>query len=377
MRRYSRFGAVVLAAALILSTAAHAAAETAGFQVELPQGYAEGGPLPLYHAQKRSQKQANFFDKVSLEWFNTSGEAGYENWSKRERYDHFTYTDGSELNVDVSSVYYREYDGTYMMIYGETPDKPEGPFPKENFACAIAALGGSAYSNLYLYPDWHPGFPQIALENTELSAVTLAQATARVRELLSKLGVEGYEVDYALDMSVEHIRTLGEWETKERNEAYNRRAEGGDWDFSKATEADEGYFLHFSKSVDGVPVGYPEGTIFSVMAFVDAQGIRSFQLYDGYTVGDIYETPERLLTSAEILECFEQGNARREKDGFLQPRATGAKLMYAPLRASNKKDGMALTPVWYVTYTFVDGVEADGWAWYSAVDGRLVADCYS
>jgi len=61
----------------------------------------------------------------------------------------------------------------------------------------------------------------------------------------------------------------------------------------------------------------------------------------------------------------------------MQPVATGARLMYAPLRASNKKDGMALTPVWYITYDFVDGSKCEGWAWYSAVDGRLVMDCYS
>ncbi len=376
MKTYNRFGAVVLAAALLLSLTAGAMAESAGIEVELPQGYVEGSPLPLYRAQERTQTEANFFDKVPLEWFNTSGQAGYENWSKRARYDHFIFSDGAELNIDAANMEYRENDGTYMMINGDAPNEPEGPFARENFACAIADLGGSAYTYSYLYPNQK--FPQdVKLEKTELSAITLEQATQRVQELLSKLGAEGYEVNYALDMSVEHIRTIGEWETARQNEYYNRRAEGGYWDYSKATEADEGYYLHLEKRMDGVPVGYPDGDLFTVSAFVDGTGVRSFRLYDGYVIGEVYETPERLLTSAEILECFNQGNARREKDGFMQPVATGAKLMYAPLRASNKKDGMALTPVWYITYDFLDGSKCEGWAWYSAVDGRLVMDCYS
>ena len=74
MKTYNRFGAVVLAAALLLSLTAGAMAESAGIEVELPQGYVEGSPLPLYRAQERTQTEANFFDKVPLEWFNTSGQ---------------------------------------------------------------------------------------------------------------------------------------------------------------------------------------------------------------------------------------------------------------------------------------------------------------
>lgn len=358
----------------MLGSLAGAAAETPDGLFITPEGYTQGGPLPIYRALERNQKQANFFDKVDLGWFNSSGQASYENQSKRGRYDHVVYNDEAQLSIDINYIDYTEYDGTEMWIYGEDPDSPAGPFARESFASAIGSLGGSA--RFYqIYPEPKDA-PRVELKKTELSGITLEEARAQVDALLEKLGVTGYAPVHTLDMSVEHIHTLGAYEAKRWAESYNKS--DSPWDFSQATEADEGFYLYYEKTLDGLKVGSPEGVAFYAYAFVNASGVVSFRLCDSYAVGEIYDTPEKLLTADEIRTKFEKDNARREKDGIGRPTFTGAQLMYMPMRAARKKDGMVFAPVWYIQYDWLDVTQpCDGWAWYSAVDGRLVEDCYS
>lgn len=112
-------------------------------------------------------------------------------------------------------------------------------------------------------------------------------------------------------------------------------------------------------------------------AFVNQTGIVSFQLCDTFALGDVAFVPEKLLSEAELKAAFEKDNPRRIKDGFLDPAFISAELVYIPMRAANASDGMVIAPAWHVSYTFMDGVLRDGWAYYSALDGTLVQDCYS
>ena len=88
---------------------------------------------------------------------------------------------------------------------------------------------------------------------------------------------------------------------------------------------------------------------------------------------------EGMVSIRAVLEM--QGsdhNDRRITDHFYEPTYVRASLKYAPMRAPEKKDGMVMAPAWYIEYTFVDGsVTEEGWAWYSALDGKLIMDCYS
>ena len=59
----------------MLGSLAGAAAETPDGLFITPEGYTQGGPLPIYRALERNQKQAIFFDKVDVGWFNSSGQA--------------------------------------------------------------------------------------------------------------------------------------------------------------------------------------------------------------------------------------------------------------------------------------------------------------
>ncbi len=327
---------------------------------------------PIYKATARTQEESNFFDKVDLEWFNQSGQAGYENGSRRGRYDLFRFNDQAQLNIDHNYINYQEYDGEYYMIYGEDPQHPGGPFPRPTFANEIALLAGLTLwrHDLHLTNGEKP-----ALEKTELNGIKLEEADAHVKTLLTKLGLNGYELTTALDMSVERIRKWGVQQVEERKTEYN--VYDRYYDFTLATEEDEGYYLIYTQMLNGLSVGNPDGTE-DVRAFVNANGIVTFELRNSYAIGDVYSTPEKLLSEEDIRKAFEEDNDRRIKDHFYEPTFVKATLQYCPMRAPDKKDGMVMAPAWYVEYTFVDGsVTQDGWAWYSAADGKLIADCYS
>lgn len=354
-----RFAALLLTGLLLCASCACAEPS-----VVIPEGYVQGDPLPIYRATPRTEKEASFLDHAQPEWFNASGVASYENTSRRARCDLFVFNDEAQLTINNGYIDYREYDGVHYAIDGDAPDQPRGPFARPSFACEIGWLA----SNARLYQLWGGEVPDVQLEQTELKVITLAQARETVEGLLTKLGLTGYELSYALDMSAAKIRLLGAWNEKLRKEYYN----GYDryWDFSKATEADEGYYLFYERIFNGARADELDGDL-SLDAYVDGNGLVFFQLRDAYAPGDVYETPKKLMTADEIFECFAKDNPRRAKALDIQPEIIRVELMYAPVRASNKKDGTVFAPVWYVTYT------RDHWAWYSAVDGTLVADCYS
>ncbi len=327
---------------------------------------------PIYKATARTQQEANFFDKVNLEWFNQSGQAEYENGSRRDRYDMFTFNDQAQLNISQNYIHYEEYEGEYYMIYGEDPEHPGGPFPRPSFASEIALLAGLKLwkHDLHLVSGQKP-----VLEKTALDGITLDEADAQVQELLDKLGLTGYKQMTALDMSVERIREWGVQQVEERKTEYN--VFDRYYDFSAATKADEGYYLIYTQTLNGLPVGNPDGTE-DVRAFVNASGIVTFELRSGYAIGEVYSIPDKLISEDDIRKLFEQDNDRRIADHFYEPTYVKATLKYAPVRAPEKKDGMVMAPAWYVEYTFVDGSSTeDGWAWYSALDGKLIMDCYS
>jgi len=327
--------------------------------------------LPVYRATYRSQTEAAFFDQAKPEWFNQSEEPAYENGSRRARYDTFTFGDQAQLTVDPNYIGYREFDGEYYMIYGEDPKHPGGPFQRPSFSNEIAHTAATMLVRFHSHTDngAKPG-----LINAELSGITLAQADAQVQTVLKNLGLNGYELTTAIDMSVNRIREWGVWSVE--TDKFNFNIYDRYYDFTAATEADEGYYLVYTLMLDGVPVGNTDGTE-DACAFVNADGVTRFELRNSYAVGDVYSVPDRLLTEDEIRAVFESDNDRRIADHMVDPMFTRATLMYCPMRAPEKKDGMVMTPAWYIEYTYVDGSLTTGWAWYSAVDGKLIADCYS
>ncbi len=377
--------------ALLLLCASALAQET----VILPKGYTQGEPLPVYRAVERTQQQLPLFERYEPEWFNASGVATRENQSKRARYDHVVFQDGAELSVDTSVLIYEEKDGAYLFFYADDPDNPEGPIPMESYAAGIGRLVDEAlfYQQLPKDPfstessaedlsrmaqealfgrqaEKGAGIPSLVPERTELAGITLSQAQTQVEAVLHKLGLTDYAPSLSLDLSVDRIHALGEW--RERFLVFEGRDVQGkknhrdrEHDFTQATEEDEGFYLRFERRIDGVRL-QKNGSFYAV-AFVNAQGIARLIVRDFCGAGDVYERPSRLLTSEEALECLKRD--RPQHAPVIQ-----MELCYTPARASQKKDGLVLTPTWYIVYDMglEDGLTA--WACYSAIDGTLLED---
>lgn len=370
MRKARIFLPLALAALMTLSIPAGALAKAPnGIEIVVPEAYEQSGTLPVYRAQVRNQRQANFFDKVELGWFNQSGQKDYENWSKRARFDHFVFHDGAWLDIDADTVSYRENSGDMQIEYDD-PGIPPEIVAKPAFSNEVYSLGSTAYhGDVYELPH------EMELEKTQLNGVSLDGAKAEMEELLKQTGVEGFECVYALDMSVNRIRELGEWK--------NRRIEDGlwfadiVWDYGIATAEDEGFFLMYSKKLNGAVVGGTRS--FDASALVTASGIRYFSLCDPYVAGEIYETPEKLLDATEILPFFHKSVARKDHSAEVIS-IDKMELIYTPARAASKKEGMVFEPVWRFSYTIRDEgsheTQPYGWGMYSALDGQLLGDLY-
>ena len=259
---------------------------------------------------------------------------------------------------------YTEYDGEYTIFYKLDGQSPDGPHPRPAFSADVAELGFSAY--------WE--HPQEQLEKIELNGFTLAEAQSLAENLLSQLDLDDYQLSYALDMTKERIARLGSLNQKIMESAnfYTDKT----WDYSAASADDEGFFLLYKKQAGGILVD--KGDMYNELRLFVANGqIRYVMIDDLYrATGDSY-LAENLLSAEEMIAAFNRDNARRERHRISRPKLHTLTLSYMPMRAENAADGMIYAPVWYAEYSFTDTVPREGWAWYSALDGTLIRDCYT
>lgn len=359
-----RIGILLLALTLLCSIAL--AEEPA---VVVPDIYQQTGTLPLYAAITRTDEAAPLYDLVQAEWFNQSGEPAYENGSRRGRVDVFTFPDGAVLTAGPEYVDYVEYDGTMETLDPFGEGVPPETLPKPSLKNAIGTLAASARQ------CWPELEEQPQMENTQLGDLSLENAKATLEALLDKMGLEGWQCVYALDMSVDRIHALGQ-NYREKLEGISNTPIPA---YETADEKDQGFYLYYEKALNGVSLEHEaeNGSAFSISAYVTASGLHSFVLRDTHAIGDVYDTPDGLISASEALSAFEGGNPKRIRDGFESPEPYELCLTYRPARAASKKDGVVMTPAWFIRYTFLDGSPCDGWAWYSALDGTLMEDCYS
>ncbi len=329
-------------------------------EIIVPQAYTQTGTLPIYRATAR-----DFSDGLRPELFNQSGIASREEWA-------IIFEDEAILQLSPEALFYRENSGNFdAHARAELASPGEGKELKPNFiplpalSSAIADLASSA---LHGWPGDHDKVFQ--LEKTALTHITLDQAKERLEKLLEQLGVTGYVCDYALDMSLERIMALG----SDRNAAiasgqlYTNMPQ---YDYSQATAADEGFYLSYHKPGDGPNLG--NGDIFSAYAYVTQRGVVALSLRDMYIPGEVYDTPETLVSPQTVLDRLPQELAASRFPGKVAS-VSSVRLTYAPMRAPNKADGMVLSPTWLVIYQDEEA-QAQGytcWAEFNAVDGKLL-----
>lgn len=332
---------------------ADAPSQPGAYTVVAPDEYLQTGTMPVYRATAR-----DFGADIRPELFNQSGVAEtHESW--------LVYNDEAQLSWAPEAIFYEEYSGTYNGNYKE-PELEPMEIPKNTLANEAANLAGWAMNG------W-PGTNEVyRLERDALTHITLREAQATLEGLLAQLGLEGYVCDYALDMSVERIRTLG----REMNAMRESGEMGGNsamYDYDAATPADEGFYLSYHKF--GGESGLGNGDLFSVYAYVTERGVASAAIRDMYVPGETYATPDRLVEPQTVVDALPAAIAASRFPAGAPVSIQSVHLLYGPQRAENKADGMVLAPMWLVRYEDAESLgEDEFWCWaeFDAVTGELL-----
>lgn len=317
----------------------------------LPEEYTQLGTLPIYRAIPR-----DFGENIQPELFNRSSILSRDDW-------HVVFEDEAILDWAPEALFYRENKGTFDA--NERSVLADGSKPVEPAIVPLGALS-SAISGLASYTASEGA----SLERTALTHITLEEAKQTLEALLAKLNMTGYICDYALDMSLTRILALG-------NDENDRIASGElstnvpPYDYTLATEADEGFFLSYHKQ--GERIGLGNSDLFSVYAYVTQRGIVNLALREDYMQGEVYLTPEKLVDYQEVLKALPKEMAASRFSEKLAS-VLEVRLTYSAIRAAKKVDGMVLTPTWLVIYqdesAMASGYEC--WAEFNAVDGKLL-----
>jgi hypothetical protein len=326
-----------------------------GFELVVPETYRKTGTLPLYRAV-----EYDFTKTVKPEWFNQTGIAEMKSPAS------MTFSDHAELSLSPESVWYAEYTDElfdYNWKERETghPDIEPMLLPRQALSMGIASIASGVYHG--------SAYAQgIELEHEKLARISLEDAKQTAEALFGKLGLQGFELAWALDMSAERIHTLGE--------AYNHFwFEGGGGysnsprqDYAADTAEDEGYYLIYT------PLGVTKVTDGrqQLNLFVTSRGIVFADLRCMYNRGEEAGTPDKLISPEEAIASLYQ-EAARSRDRIEIASIERVALTYVSIRAENKQDGMVFAPVWQILFKEEgEGEEYTSWAEFNAVNGSLI-----
>ena len=334
------------------------AAQMTGYEILVPSSYQETGTMPVYQAVEN-----DFMTTVQPEWFNQSGIAKEE---KAKKSSGWTFNDHAEMSVSSEAIWYAEYTDElfdYNWKERETynPDVKPMMMPRQALSQGIAHIASSVYAG---HDDYVQG---VTLEREQLTLISLGEAKQIAEALFEKLGLQGYELAWALDMNLDRIHTLGE--------AYNRFWFEGEGytnsprqDYATATAEDEGYFLYYTPlGVDNISDGRHQITL-----FITSRGIVYANIVSTYNRGEEMYTPEKLISPEEAVTLL-YAEAAKSRDGIKVKSIERVALTYVAVRAENKQDGMVFAPVWQVLFKEEGrGEEYTSWAEFNAVNGTMI-----
>ena len=328
-----------------------------GYEILVPVSYQETGTMPVYQAIEN-----DFTATVQPEWFNQSGIAKEDRAKKGAN---LVFNDHAELSLSAESIHYSEYtdelfDYNWYERENYTPDIEPMMLPRQALSQGIADIASGVYFG-YGYADG------VALEHDQLTFISLEDAERTAENLFEKLGLEGYELAWALDMSLERIQTLGE--------AYNHfwfEGEGSSnlprQDYTAAAAEDEGYLLIYT------PLGVTRTSDgrHSISLFVSSRGIVKANIVSAYRQGELFYTPAALITSGEAITRL-YAEAAKSRDKIKISSIERAALTYVPVRAEDKQDGMVFVPVWQILFKEEGrGEDYASWAEFNAVNGTMI-----
>ncbi len=334
------------------------AVQQTGYEILVLASYQETGTMPVYQATEN-----DFTKTVQPEWFNQSGMAKEERAKKSVR---MIFNDHAELSFDAGSIFYAEYtdemfDYNWKERENGNPDIEAMMLPKRALSQDITYMASMVHTG---NADFTKG---VSFEHDQLPHLSLEDAKHTAEALFEKLGLQGYELAWKLDMSLDRIRTLGD--------AYNQFWFEGDGysnaprqDYSAATAEDEGYFLVYTPlGVDHVSDGRHQITL-----FVSSRGIVYANIVSTYNRGEVVYTPEKLISPEEAVTRL-YVEAAKSRDDIKVSTIERVALTYVAIRAENKQDGMVFAPVWQVLFKEEGrGEEYTSWAEFNAINGTLV-----
>ena len=333
------------------------AVQQTGYEILIPSSYQETGMMPVYQAI-----ETNFTKTMQPEWFNKSGVAKKEG----KKSVSLTFYDHAQLVYGRDSIWYAEYTDElfdYNWRERETynPDVKPMMLPKQALSQGITYMAGQVYSG---HEDFTKG---VVFEHDKMTHLSLKDALQTADTLFEKLGLQGYELAWKLDMNLDRIQTLGE--------AYNHYWFEGEGysnaprlDYVAATTEDEGYFLVYTPlGVDNVCDGRHQITL-----FVSSRGIVYANIVSAYSRGEETYTSGHLITPENAVTRL-YTEAEKSRDNIQVKSIERVALTYVAVRAENKKDGMVFAPVWQVLFKEEgEDEEYTSWAEINAINGSLI-----
>ncbi len=333
------------------------AMQQSGYEILVPASYQETGTLPVYQAIEN-----DFTATVQPEWFNRSGIAKKEGSNKDVS---LTFNDHAQLFYGRDVVWYGEYtdelfDYNWREREMDNPDLEPSMLPKMALSYSISDMAQGVYFG-YGYSEG------ITLKHEQLTFLSLEDAKHTADELFKNMGIQGYELAWALDMDLDRIHTLGE--------AYNRFWFEGEGysnsprqDYSAATAEDEGYCLVYTPlGVTKISDGRHQATL-----FISSRGVIFASIVSAYRRGEVAYTPDKLIPPEEaVTRLYEE--AAKSPDNIRIESIERTALTYVAVRAENKQDGMVFVPVWQILFKEVgQSEEYSSWAEFNAINGTII-----
>lgn len=349
-------GTAAPAASVMPTTAAVPAAltpvptetSTTTYKVVVPSAYRETGIVPVYRAAA-----CDFTEIVQPEWFNESGIAEMRNETSLVFKDHAT------LQYSADCLEYIQYSDE-MYDYNTTERERYGR-DIAPYVMRVPAMP-SFIANIAEFAQ------NVAIEQKQLTYVSLDDAQNTAKEMLEKLGLHDYTCSYALDMSVERIHELGESYNRfwYESDAFNNSPR---MDYNRVTNGDEGYYLVFTPMGDDTPNETPIQARF----FINRAGIAFMSVQNAIYLGDPFYTPNALISPEQAISVLK---TEAVISWVHQPVQTVHKvaLVYRAMKTDGQTEGMIYTPVWYIEYKDADSINQDYYCWgeIDAVNGKLI-----
>lgn len=319
----------------------------------VPDAYRECGTLPVYRAV-----EPDFTKLVTPDWF-TDQPVAEENHSGQDAV--YVTKDYGVLIVSPGGFYFSEYEGDYEESSAEL-DLKTAIYPEDALSRQIAELAERKLYDVYGNVD-----PGSAPFREQLHEITRQEAVAKAEEIMRRLGLTGYRMDFCLDMSVERIREMAEAWMRDIREGRYLTDDDRAFAFDQATEADEGYFLRFTPE----GLGNVNRSRFMIRLFITGRGVPYANVSNAYLTGEILETPSSLVLPDSVLPALVQEMSQARSPKAIE-KINAIALVYTPARG--RDGGMVMTPTWHVTFQQKsnNGLERESWAEFNAVNGDLL-----